>query len=180
MLSLKDLTLKLAVLMALVSAQRVQTLHLLDLSCLTKGTEYKFSFGTPLKQSRPGKAAPQVAFAPYPPDRRLCVIKVLKEYIVRTESLRKAETKLFISYIKPHGRVSKATISRWIRSGLTRAGIDVSMYKSHSTRMASTSKASAVGIPVETIMAAAGWSSAGTFAKFYHKPVKTFQEGVLS
>jgi hypothetical protein len=180
LLSLKDLSLKLVVLMALVSAQRCQTLHLLDLRCLTKGAEYKFNFASTLKHSRPGKAAPQVVFSPYPPDRRLCVITVLKEYLRRTAPLRKSQTKLLISYVKPHRGVTGATVSRWIKCGLTRAGIDVLKYKSHSTRMAGTSKAKAACVPLDMIMSAAGWSSAGTYAKFYHKPVAGFQDGVLS
>ena len=178
-LTLKSLSLKLVLLMALVSAQRCQTLHLLDLKYLTKGAEYKFAFASPLKHSKPGKAAPQLIFSPYPPDRRLCIITVLKEYLARTAPLRNGETKLLISYVKPHGKISKSTVSRWIKCALAKAGIDVLQYKAHSTRMASTSKASAALIPVDTILAAAGWSSAGTFAKFYHKPMTKFQSGVL-
>ena len=179
-ISLKDLTFKLVMLLALVSAQRCQTLHALDLNCLSKGKVYIFSFTETLKHSRQGRPAPSVKLEPYPPDRRLCVITVLKEYIKRTSLLRGAETRLLISYIKPHGRVGRPTIARWVRLGLSRAGVDSKVYKAHSTRMASTSKALDASVPLTNIMAAAGWANAGTFAKFYHRSTKkSFQSGVL-
>ena len=48
--------------------------------------------------------------------------------------------------------------------------VDTSMFQSHSTRAASAIKAALSGLTVEEIMAAADWSSAGTFQKFYYKP----------
>ena len=47
------------------------------------------------------------------------------------------------------------------------AGIDVAIYKSHSVRAASTSKAWEHGVPIEEILRTAGWSSAATFATYY-------------
>ena len=178
-LSLKDLTLKLVMLLALVSGQRSQTLQMLDLSECQKGASFCFGFGTTLKHSRPGKPAPVVDFKPFPPDRRLCVYTVMKEYIKRTKLLRGSESRLLISYIKPHRRVTRDTVARWVKWGLQRSGINTEVYKPHSTRMASTSHAFQKGLSLEVIMAAAGWSQAGTFAKFYHKPVKTFANTIL-
>lgn len=54
-LNLRDLTLKVCMLMALVSAQRVQTLHVLKINKMTlKGSYVCFQLDEPLKQSRPG------------------------------------------------------------------------------------------------------------------------------
>ena len=42
----------------------------------------------------------------YPPDRRLCVYTVLKEYLVRTQDIRgKYENKLMFSHIRPYKAV---------------------------------------------------------------------------
>ena len=51
------------------------------------------------------------------------------------------------------------------------AGIDTEVYKPHSTRATSTSKAKEKHIPLENIMAAAMWNNASTFAKFYDKEI---------
>ena len=49
------------------------------------------------------------------------------------------------------------------------AGIDVSIFKSHSVRGATCSKAAGVGVTTKQILEAADWSSEGTFQKFYHR-----------
>ena len=51
------------------------------------------------------------------------------------------------------------------------AGIDVKRFGPHSVRAASTSFAKEKGIPLSTIMEAAGWKNAGTFQKFYSKVI---------
>ena len=69
--------------------------------------------------------------------------------------------------MKPHKRVSSSTIGTWIKTTLAMTGIDVSVYKAHSIRAASTSKVSCVGGKNPQILKTAGWSNAGTFAKYY-------------
>lgn len=51
------------------------------------------------------------------------------------------------------------------------AGLDITIYSSHSTRAASTSSCKAKGFSVEEILKVAGWSNSCTFATFYHKPI---------
>lgn len=48
-----------------------------------------------------------------------------------------------------------------------KSGVDVSTFKAHSLRAASVSKAKAGFVPITNILNTAGWSSAGTFAKYY-------------
>ena len=100
----------------------------------------------------------------------MCVVATLNEYINRTSSLR-SDQYLFISLIKPHKRVSKNTIARWIKNVSRLAGIDMSMYTAHSTRSASSSAAARYNIPITSIMKAASWSNDNVFTKFYNKPV---------
>jgi hypothetical protein len=171
-LSLKDLTLKTVMLMALVSAQRGQSLHMLSLENLdiSKST-YKFGISAPLKTSRPGHGPPALEFKAYAPDKRICVYNYLRTYIDRTKKLRKKETKLFISYRKPHKAVSRSTISRWIKEVMVRAGVK-STFTPHSTRSAAVSAADRAKVPVEDILKTAGWSSNKTFASYYNKPLQ--------
>ncbi|KAL9978098.1 hypothetical protein ACROYT_G015579 [Oculina patagonica] len=119
-----------------------------------------------LKQTRPGTHVHDLVFQAYLKDPRLCIVECLQEYIVRTKPLRGEETQLLISFVKPHKAVSKDTIGRWVKCVLTNAGIDTNQFGAHSTRSASTSAAKRSGLDMTTIMKAAGWSNASTFALF--------------
>lgn len=171
-ISLKLLTYKLVMLIALTCASRAQSLHLLDIANMKKGCDtYTLYYSGLLKQTRAGSANPVAELKSYPPDRRLCVIFVLKEYLRRTLLLRKNYSCLFLSYIKPYKPVTKDTISRWLRAVMQKSGIDVNQFKSHSIRGASTSKALNSFVPVDKILKVAGWSSTSTFRRFYNKPI---------
>ena len=107
----------------------------------------------------------------------------LKEYLTRTQSLRGSESQLFISYTRPFRRVSRETISCWVKFVLTDSRIDMLRFKPHSTRAASTSAASNASASLDDILHTAGWSSESTFAKFYNKPIvkeNIFADKVLS
>ena len=183
LLPLKDLTRKLAMLIALSTAARSQTLSLLSLSNMTVTDDgFSFTFDQLLKQSRPGYVTPNVRLRSYTPDTKLCVCSTLQEYLVRTKALRGDVKQLFISYVKPFRPVSSSTISRWIRDVMQQSGIDIDQFKPHSVRAATTSKAKASLVPIDHILKTAGWSSGSTFAKFYDKPVQqenTFAQEVL-
>ena len=170
--SLKDLTLKLVTLMSLVSAQRGQTIHYLSLEdMVVSETSVTFIISRPIKQSKPGSKPTVVKFEAYPDNPNICVVTTLKAYLNRTSSLRGGAQQLFISHYKPFKPVSRDTISRWVKAVMQKSGIDVNLFKPHSTRAAATSKALLKSVPLEHILSVAGWSSSDTFAKFYSKPV---------
>ena len=101
-LGLKTLTLKLILLIVLVSAQRGQILHILDIAYVKEAPDvFKCLLSEHIKQHRPGYKAPLVILKAYPADSSLRVVTCLKEYLKRTKPLRGSETKLFISFIKP-------------------------------------------------------------------------------
>lgn len=126
---------------------------------------FEFLLPEHVKQSRPGYTPPTVILNAFPSDEILCVFSHMKTCIDCTSTLRGQETKPFISYIKPHHRVSRDTISRWIRETMTNAGVDTSIFKPHSTRSATASKAKV------DILGRADWFSSRTFDKFCNKPV---------
>ena len=141
-LTLKDLTYKTAMLLALLSGQRCQTLHLLSVSCMVlKHDSCVFTIYKLLKTSRPGKHVSALTFTAYSPDSRLCPIVCLSEYVKRTSELRKGSDQLLLSFQKPYQPVSTDTISRWLKTVLAKSGIDTSVFKGHSTRAASSSAA---------------------------------------
>ena len=167
MLSLKELTLKTVTLVAIVLAARAQTISLLNLNNMKRSNSlFVFMVGkADLKQSRPNYTPPLFKLEAYP-DRDICVYTMLTEYIARTSTLRGEGMQLFISYSKPHAKVSAATIARWVKTMMAKADINVHTFKPHSLRAASTSKALGAGVSLPEILHTAGWSSQHTFAKF--------------
>ena len=174
LLSLKNLTLKLVMLLLLVSGQRGQTIHSLSLQGMSLSeTSCQFQVLEHMKTSKPGTAVPVIKFQKYEPDEDICPLMALKEYLKRTKNLRGQEDKLFITHQKPHRAVSRDTISRWAKQVLVMAGVDTNTYSPHSTRAASTSKAYSKDVPLDVLMKAAGWTSEKTFQKFCNKPVQS-------
>lgn len=170
-LALADLTLRTVAIVALVSAQRCQSLHLLRLDNMIQYPDnFTFTLRANFKQSRMGQETLQVVLPKFEKDDRLCVYLTLKEYIARTQDIR-STSYLFVRTISPYTQVTCSTISRWIKTVMTMAGIDVAVFKPHSTRSASVSAAARSGLDIKHILCTAGWSNAKTFAKFYNKPL---------
>ena len=182
-LSLKQLSWKTAMLMALTRPSRSADLSQLNLG----GKQYKpegvmFIPGSLAKQSRQGKPITEFFFPSFPHDLALCPVATLKAYEERTAPNRGSETKLFLALIKPYKAVTSSTIARWLKSLLEAAGIDTSIFNAHSVRGASSSAAANLGIITNDILKAADWSSESVFQRFYYKPTEnpTFGRAVLS
>ena len=99
-LTLKELTLKLVVLIALLTGQRYRTIHALDITCMSlKDDKCTFFFvNTVLKHTRRGTHLAPIELHAFPNNGNLCVITTLKEYLRKTSSLREKQcsTELFI------------------------------------------------------------------------------------
>ena len=74
---------------------------------------------------------------------------------------------LFLITKAPYTPATSQTISHWRTDVMARAGIDTDVYKSHSYRMASTSKAIDLGVDREAV--AQRWSSPATMDKHYNR-----------
>ncbi|XP_060084159.1 uncharacterized protein LOC132563416 [Ylistrum balloti] len=167
--TLKSLTLKLVTMLALLTGQRLQSLHLLDIKNISlTDSSLKLRFGDALKQTRPGFHQREITLQQFE-DKQLCVVSICKDYLTRTEPLTGQHSKLFLGFQKPYKPVSKATLARWIKTTLASAGIDMNIFTPHSTRAASVSAASRLQVPITSILSTAGWSNTSTFAKFYKK-----------
>ena len=76
-LPLKDLTMKLAMLVSLTTAQRGQSVHFMDTKGMVAEKEaYTFMLSTNIKQSRPTKSPSEriIRLRAYPTDKKLCVV----------------------------------------------------------------------------------------------------------
>ena len=183
-LPLKDLTHKLVMLLALTSAQRVQTLYHMNLDKMNlTDKNMECVLDKKLKQNQPGRSGCSIQVSAYKADSRICVIRYLREYLRRTKDIRGQERFLLICYRKPYHRASSQTISRWIKLTMRSAGVNTE-FKAHSTRAASTSTAKRMDVPLKDILAQAGWAKENTFQKFYDRPLeskgKKFTDAVLN
>ena len=111
----------------------------------------------------------------FPENPLLCPVRSLQDYLARTSQLRvnTDDFGLFISLIKPHKSVTPPTLARWLKETLSAAGIDISIFKPHSTRSASAAHLkSSKAANATQICKAANWSQkTGTFKRFYDRVV---------
>ena len=159
----------------------------MDLAILQKKNgSYVFHIDQLVKQSRPNRDQPTLVIPRFLSDPNLCVASTLEEYIERTAPIRDNENQLFISGIRPHNGVTKASISRWIKIVIKAAGINTVIFTPHSTRAASTSKAQSCDVSINSILKAASWKSDCVFHRFYNKTIESdpehtqFENAVLS
>jgi integrase len=171
-LTLLQLSCKVIMLLALVSGQRGQSLHLLKVRDLQFFKDQLIiQFSACLKTTKPGHHQQCLDVHKFV-DSKLCVVSHLEKYVEITKTLRQEDCeRLFITSVPPHNAVARDTISRWIKMTMADAGIDVQKFRPHSTRSASTSAAVRVGVPLDNVLSAAGWSSDCAFRKFYNKPL---------
>ena len=163
-----------------------------DLACLQllslKITPEGATFGAChlAKQSKPGQGLKDLFFPSLPHNPILCPVGTLREYIDQTKQFREnkdgdQKDSLFLTTTGGHNLATCATIARWIKSALTRVGIDTSIFKAHSVRGATTTAAAMAGISIPEILEAGDWSTQLVFERFYYRPTKpAFGQVVLS
>lgn len=182
-LSLDSLASKLATLLALTTAHRIQTLSLIQV----RNMEYEqdgilIKIPLPIKTSRKGVTQPSLFLPYFNEEPTLCLASALNQYMLITSALRSSETdRLFISSRKPHGEASSQTLSRWIHRLLTSSGLDTSKFSAYSTRHAAVSKAHRSGVSMDIIRRTAGWLQVSdTFACFYNRPCVPVPRGQVA
>ncbi|KYM94332.1 hypothetical protein ALC62_15034 [Cyphomyrmex costatus] len=184
-LSLELVSRKLATLLALTTAQRLQTLAAIRFSNIVFADSLVIKIPARLKTSKIGRPQPLLVFKPFLDKPELCIYSLTGSYIERTKELRPEDANsLFIAVRSPYNSVSAQTLGRWIKMELRAAGVNTAIFSAHSTRHASTSFAAGKGVSVDEIRRTAGWSkSSEVFAQFYNRPIiadQTFQSAILS
>ena len=109
-LSLKQLSQKLVVLMALVEASRTSELKALDMRFrVYKPNGVGFKLASLTKKRTPGLPPKELFFGAFPDDKRLCVVECLKEYEQRTQKFRETtqEKPCATSYITETGTLGQ-------------------------------------------------------------------------
>ena len=109
LLSLKQMTLRMVVLLALFSGQRGQSIHSLQVEDIKlHDNRCVIVYSSVVKQTKVGRHVKPLELASFE-NKRLCIVLHLKEYLRRTKDLR-AGKELFISFVTPHRHVSRDTI----------------------------------------------------------------------
>ncbi|XDV14355.1 hypothetical protein PO909_014626 [Leuciscus waleckii] len=196
---LKSLSMKTALLVALVSIKRVGDLQAfsVDEACLEFGPANSHAFLRP----RPGYV-PKVPTTPFrdqvvnlqalpleeadPALALLCPVRALRAYVDRMQCFRTSD-QLFVCHGgKLKGKaLSKQRLSHWIVDAIALAyqqqGRPCPLgVTAHSTRSVASSWALAHGASLTDICRAAGWATPNTFARFYNLRVEPVSSHVLA
>ena len=132
-------------LLSILAGRRLHTLHKLETSKMdisdVGGKVISHITGL-TKCSKPSRPNKPIVFRAYTENKLLCPVACIKEYLhFRAGLVDEKCTQFFITHGKPHHPISKDTLARWVKEVMVCAGIDVTTFKPHSTRGASTSKA---------------------------------------
>ena len=185
-LSLKQLTLKTVMLVALTSSDRAQTLHALRTDQVELTDDgLVFVVFSRLKHTKPGSPATTVTCVEWDAPE-LNVADYVLYYMRRTLKYRrkawryekKDVKQLFLSH-RTGKPVLRASISRWIREVLDMSGIDIGSFAPHSTRGASISEATKRGATASQILTQGNWKNLGTYQRFYNREVSDTPVGRL-
>ena len=160
-------------LIVVVSAQRGQTIHLMNIHNMTK-TDSIFSFTIPelTQTSKPGVLAKGIKLMAFTPDIRLCVYDCLNKYINAQIPFGQMMDNFLLVMLSLSRKGSRETVRRWPKHVMLLSGIDISLFKPHRTQAASTSAAKKAQQPIGEILKVARWKSDFTFAKFSNKPTR--------
>ncbi|XP_061094957.1 uncharacterized protein LOC133126631 [Conger conger] len=185
----RALSLKVALLTALVSAKRVSDLCALSVhpDCLSfSGSDRVVLRPNPaftpkvITTSFRSRVLDLVAFKPPPHDdeedamlHKLCPVRALSIYVRRSQPIRQAD-QLFVCYgAAAKGKpVTAQRFSHWLTDAINWAyecmGLPpLSEVRAHSTRSMAASRALFKGVSVQDICTAASWSSPCAFVRFY-------------
>ena len=120
------------------------------------------------------------------PDRLLCPVRALRQYLKMTSLSRGARTRLFIP-LRGTKDISAASISRWIAETIKHAYSSISLsdrellqVRPHELRALSASWAFVNHAPLEDILQAASWKSHSTFSSFYLRSLSQFSDDLYS
>ncbi|KAL0203744.1 hypothetical protein M9458_001762, partial [Cirrhinus mrigala] len=192
-ISVRFLTIKTALLLALTSLKQVGDLQALSVAPsylefapgMTKAFLYPKAGYVPKVPTTTPQSVEVQAFCPpafREPDQQkhncMCPVRALDAYVHRAALWRKSD-QLFVCYGPPKKGhpATKQTLSRWIVDAISTAYESSDLpsplgVKAHSTRAMAASRALMLGVPIQDICNAAVWSTPLTFVRFYNIDVQ--------
>ena len=189
-ISLQLLTFKTLFLTIYSSISRVSSVARLGPSLQEHRDSVVLHFVSLEKQARVGNTRGYLQIPRFPEDPELCPVRTLITYFNKVTSnnfdfsdyilayfqvsgIRGDSDSFFVSYVAPHKSVTSKTLSRWIKSILSSAGVDTQLWDPHAVRSAASAHQSAVrNLDLGQICRLADWSlSSGVYQKFYNRYV---------
>jgi len=119
--SLAAVTYKCVFLLTLATALRIGEVNALSArpDCLRRNMDGSITLltfpGFVAKNRIPSAGAQRVTLHPLPDCPMLCPVRVLEDYLSRTEALRSDDSSLFLSLRNPRTRSSASLLSMWVR-----------------------------------------------------------------
>ena len=121
-------------------------------------------------------------------DFKMCPVRALRAYLLRTRNIRPKGANLFISFGPGKPRpISKVTLSNWIRQVVraahTSASDEDSKFVSrttHELRAIATSVLFSKSQSLNSVMQAACWKSHSTFSNFYLRDLSHMTDDLIS
>lgn len=169
-LSDRDLSHKLVMLLLLLNGQRMNTIMSFDINqMILNKISVTFSPVYPLKHSKKGRKLETFTYRAYD-KTNLCIISCLREYLARRkDKVHQDCTQLIITYGKPYKEASIDTVRRWVKD-IFKIN-EIFDFTPHSCRSASTSKAKAINVDITEILKRGCWKNEKTFRSFYDKEI---------
>ena len=84
-------------------------------------------FGEVLKTTRPGHHLHEIILPAFDQTPSLCVVRAYKSYLTFTQGHR-STPQLFLQSIKPFKGIKRDTYGSWVKSVMTEAGVDMSVF----------------------------------------------------
>ena len=120
-LTLKQLTLRTVMLLALLTGQRGHALRLKIGDIRMHHNKCVIVFSSKHKQTKPGAHTEPAEISAFTQNPKISLVGHLHAYLKQTEPLRKGQ-ELLISFNKLHAPVARGTFSRWVKTMLAAAG----------------------------------------------------------
>ena len=173
-LSLKQLTLRTPTLLTILAGRRIHTLHMLSVIHMHQSLDKViFNIIGLTKCSKPTRSSQPVAYRAYVEGELLCPVKWIYAYLAqRSEIVTQDFNEIFITFGKPHHPASKDLLAWWVKEVMGSSGMDIEIFKSYSTRVASNSAGYKLGMPLQEVLKRGQWSNAGTFFTYYFREIE--------
>ena len=114
----------------LLGARRKQALLAIDIANVIVQTDKAILLpNKTFKHTNPKHPLQPFMYHSFSENENLCIVNCLKLYIgERNKRMDGNQSRLMITYSKPHKEASSDTLSRWIKGELSNAGIDVTIF----------------------------------------------------
>jgi hypothetical protein len=184
-MSIRQLTIKTAFLLALVTASRPSDLVRIDASSVRVSEdsytftcchpkEYKIAVAHSASTTKPSSKT--LFVGSYSEDPSLCPFSAVRSLLDRTSEWRlddRRQKSLFLITRQPHTPASTDTVAGWIKEIMQRSSASST---ARDVRSTSASLAQNSGADLATVLALGNWSSNATYQKFYQRGVKIMLE----